>query len=444
MIPTDTSASVGDSFFSEIGDALRSGLDSGSETTDTQVDAAPLSDSGTEETPGGEAPTPIETVPGDASTPPGEAPTSEYKLNEDGSAYLIPKDQFPALNGFKQYATELQGIFPTVNDAKAANTESSDLRAMYTDYISGNEGDVKKFVDHFAGANADPSIKAQYEQAFVRMSQEIPGKLKQVNPEAYSKFSGQFVTESVNNAYKQAEDAQAYASQSGMPSDQEYADLMLKQAQYLDWGVTGQYKAELPKHDPVKAEQERLAAERADFDKRVSTSMARDFDSYNKTSVDGPKWNQYWGEIDKTLAPIKDKYDPKIFEAVKQQISREVIQSLETNYDWARTHGNERKAIEAGYKDLWQKQQPATSLQPRVQVYHTDFLAQVRRILPSIAAPLINKATATAVASKTAAPRAKTPPAPRSNAPATPQAEKPGFYSPHDDPEFAKLFKVSQ
>lgn len=461
--------------FSAIGDTLSGGGDNGAPDTGTTESAAPIADSGiADPTPGGEAPTTPETGGTSPTTPPGEGPTSDFQLNEDGSAYLVPKDQLPVLNGFKTYASEVQGIFPTANDAKVAHGESSDLRAMHADFLQGEVRDIDAFLKHFAGEDykADPNTQMQFQQAFTRMADRLPDVLKTVNPEAHSKFTSNIIKNALKDsaspahaeltssvvqsqiasAYDEAAQALEYAQQSGMQGDQQYADLMLKKAQYLDWGSTGQYKQELPKHDPAekaRVEQEAVKAanEKAQQDlvEREAGLLKRDFKNYNDTAVDGPKWQSYWGEIDKALAPVKANYDPIVFDAVKAQINKTVLETLQKDYDWARNHQNERTAIEKTYEQLWKGQQSSGSLNPRVQAYQTDFMARVRRALPSIAAPLLNKATANAVANanKSAAPRAPQSPQtkPRTNAaPAQAQQNQPRIYSLEEDPEWEATF----
>lgn len=449
MITTEAPAEAGFDLHSELGNVLAPAVEEvigGDEASLDSTPSAPVSDSAT---PPGEAPTQPDSAGTPApTTPPGEGPSGEFKLTEDGSSYLVPKDQFPSFSAYKQYASEVQNWFPTTKDAQAGFRDMSDLRAMYNDYLSPDVNNLVEFLGHFAGEHVDdPNAKAQYQRAFERMAQNIPEKLRALGEQAYEKFETSIVSPRIERAYTAAADAKEYADNSGMSGDQEYAALMLKQAQHLDWGLTGTYKAELPKIDKAKIEADRLAADRTAFEERQTAARDRDYKSFNQIQMDGPKWTQYWSEIDKTLAPIKDKYSPVMFEAAKDKISKEMIKGLSNDSDWARMHDNEREAIELNYRDLWNQHQPSTSLSPRVTAYQADFMNRVRRLLPSVAKSILEEATKTTNTVKTAnTQRAQaTPPRPRSQAPAQTQqpaaAQQPQFYSLDDDPAWQQMFE---
>lgn len=403
------------------------------------VSSVPLQDEATpppaaeaETPPPGEAPTTPPPTPEPESAPPaGEAPTGvTYQLSPDGTSYLVPKADMGTLNGVKQYAEAVQNRFPTASDAESAYLVSSDFRAIQSDFLSG---DVHHVLNYFAGKDhSDPTTAAQYRQSFAQMAQKMPDVLKGVDEQAYSKMGDGFVQQRIDAAYQRA-------TESGDAED-------LLAAQRLDWGVSGKYKTELPKHDPIKAEQERQDAARKEFEQRETGLMDRDWKSFNQNTLEGPKWQQFHSEIDKALAPIKAKYDPIVFDSVKDKIANSVIDKLKNDFEWARTHENERKALEANYRQLWKGQKPADGLKPRIQAYTNDFMARVRRQLPAIAAPLLSKATASQNAVAQPPPKPAAPPTTpvqrAANGQFVPKPQE-GRYDIFSDPDFTSAFKVS-
>lgn len=370
-------------------------------------------------------------------TPPGEGPSS-YKLTPDGSAYLVPKAELPTITGLRTYAETVQNRFPTTNDAELGYLESSDFRAMRSDFLNPDgknpqgENNLDGMLSYWAGkAHSDPAVAAQFRDSFVKMAERIPETLKSINPEAHAKLGDSIVSARIESAY-------ARAAETGDPED-------LLAAQRMDWGQTGRYKTELPKHDPQKAEMDRIAQERLQVDQRTAQLLNRDWTSFNKGSLEGPKWQQFNAEIDKTLAPVKGKYDPEVFDALRERISKQMLTKIQEDFEWARNHGNDLTMLKSNYEQLWKAQKPADGLKPRIQTYTNDFMARVRRHLPSIAAPLLNKATASAVAAPQPKPPAGSPqqPAPRA---ANGQFQQPQkartFYNVHEDPEFTSAFNV--
>lgn len=414
----DTSADM------DLGETLGAAYDSAIENQETP--AAPVAPAAPQETPAA----PVTDAP--AETQAVTNPDSPYQLAPDGNSYLVPKDQLPILNSFKQYAEKTQEWFPSIQDAEVAYKQSSDFGALMQDFTSGGPAETGNVLKFLSGEFAsDPQIRQQSQQAFARLAEQMPSVLKNINPEAHSKLAATFFQAEVEGAY-------ARAAQTGDPKD-------LLAAQRLDWGKTGRYKTELPKIDPAKAAADQLAQQQAQFEQRQTQALTRDWNSFNKTEVDGPKWQQFGAELDRVLAPVKGKFTPAIYEAVKENISKQVNDKLQNDFEWARTHGNQRKAIESGYRDAWKTQQPADRLKPSIQAYNNDFMTRVRRYLPAVAAGLINEATNTAVQPK---PQAAPPnqPAARAANGQFQQTQKPEAgkrYSFSEDPEWDAAFRVA-
>jgi len=356
------------------------------------------------DTPGGEAPSPAPSpAPGSPTTPGGEGPSavdpnSPYQLSEDGNSYIVPKTEIPVLNGFKEYAQKVQQRFPTANDAEIAHIQAADYRGLRADFLSGDENSIQNVLTYFAGQHQglNPEERQQFQNSFAMMAQKMPEILKSVNPQAYSQLNERVIHSQIDAAYQKA-------AETG-----DETDMLL--AQSLDWSQTGQYKTELPKTDPAALAQQQFTAQQQALQAREAAAYNRDFKYFNDTAMDGPKWNAFSAEIAKTLAPVKDKYDPALFEDLQKVIGDKVIKKLKADYEWSRDHNNDRTALERAYKNLWQSNQSSNSLKPRLQAYNNDFMARVRRELPSIAASYLGKATATAVAKTQPAPKTTSQP----------------------------------
>ena len=417
----------------DLGSTLSSAFDSVVPPDASAEQAAPAAEESgvVAETP---APTEQTAPTGAAPTDPAAPADTSYQLTPDGTGYVVPKAEFPLLSGAKQYAEKVQERFPTIQDAEVAYLQSSDHNAMMTDFLHGETADVDAMLSHLAGANAtDPQFRSQSQQAFTRMAERLPEVLKQVNPEAYAKHVNNMFQVEVQAAYEKA-------AQTGDPKD-------LLRAQSIEWGKTGRYQIELPKVDPAKAASDAQAAREASIAQRETQLLDRDWSNFNRGTVEGPKWQQFNAAIDAALAPVKAKYTPEIFSAVRDRIASQINDKLKADFDWARMHGNERKVIEASYKQAWKSNQSVDGLNPRIQAYNNDFMARVRRHLPSIAAPILNSATASAVASQKAPQPAAPPNQPAARAAngqfqaQTPQTGR--SYDFSEDPEWQAAFRVN-
>ena len=156
------------------------------------------------------------------------------------------------------------------------------------------------------------------------------------------------------------------------------------------------------------------------------------------STLEGAGITALQAEIAKILDPVKSKYDPALFEALVDKIDANVIKALNNDYDWARNHNNAYAALKKDYEQLWRNNRSSDELRPRVQAFQNDFMARVRRLIPSTAAPYLNKATASAVA-PAKEPRAQRPATqrPTQAAPAKTQQR----VSLGEDPEYTSLWK---
>lgn len=400
MAPTMEAPATGGDNFTDIANMFAEapgGSKSEADSTETaSVETAPVGESA----PDGAVATDA-TSTGDGATAATD-PETGYALSEDGNSYIIPKADFGTLGGYKDYATKVQAMFPTANDAEIARFQASDYRGIRGDFLNGDENSIGNVLSYFAGQHQglSPEEKQQFQASFSAMIPRGVDMLKTVNPEAYANVSNGISQSIISDAY-------AKAAETGSQDD-------LRIAQSIDWYHTGQYKTELPKEDPVQiaalASQKAFEAQQADLQKRETAAYDRDFTSFNTTQMDGPKWSALTTEIERTLAPVKDKYEPAMFKAVQRQVSEDIQANLKADYEWSRDHNIDRNTIVKAYQNAWKNNQSAQFLKPKLQAYQNDFMARVRRDLPSIAASYLGKATASAVAK--AAPRTASAPPP--------------------------------
>lgn len=375
-----------------------------------------------EEAPPGEAPAPAEpAAPAPSEIPPGEAPTTEaeYKLTPDGQSYLVPKDQLANIKALREYSTKVQEKFPTIQDAEAAHTAATNMRGISSDYLHGTDADIQSVLEFFAGADVlpgYPDLKAQHEQSFFRMADQMPTVLEKLSPERYETFSNNLVGKEISRAY----DA---AAKSGNPAD-------LKYAQRLDWGWTGQYRADA-KAQPATQQQApdaAFAAREQELAKRESAITESQWKGFNDNTVEGPKWSAFYKYLDDTLAPVKDSYDATVWPHVREGIAKDTIKKIAEDSNWAREHSNTLRGLKSTFEHLTKTGKQPNDLKASAQAWQSDFMMRVRRHLPSIAQPLLAKAPAakpapqtSATSPKTAQPQAKT--APPSTPPRAPNGQ---------------------
>lgn len=449
-LATPPPTSMGDDLGSILSDAF-------TEATSAPEDNSPVQ-TGADDIPGGEAPTSPETPGSPMPETPGGEGTSSYTLTEDGSSYLVPKSELPTLNGFKQYATEVQSIYPTVNDAKTAYQDAVDMRRMTTDFAHGTPEDLNAFLNYFAGtdfAQSDPNMAAAFKDAFIRMVPQAQEVLKNIAPEAAKSMTEGVINQRIEQAYETAKQYFDYAESTGFPDDMRYANTMLKQAQWLEWGANGKFRGtydadkDQSSYDfkPVQVAQPEVSPREREFAAREEASFNRDYKNYNDNYVNGPMWKDYFADIDKALAPIKDRFNSEVFDALRENINKKLLNQMNTSDpEWARMNGIQRNTIAAQYKQLWQRGKTSKTMEPLVASYKASVLDRARRLLPSVVKPILETATANAVANssktaRTAAPKNN----PGTSRPAPPDQQrlvngKPKPYRVQDDKEFNDIF----
>lgn len=436
MTAAPEAPAIDTSMESELGAALSSAAESAMSDAPAE---APVGDAAAP--PQVEAAAPLD--PAAPAPTPAAAPAAEpYKLTEDGAAYMVPKAELPTLTAHKQYAESVQNRFPTVNDAELGYLESSDFRTMRSDYLNGEQGDIDAVLGYWAGQDhTDPNLKAQFQQSFAKMAERLPQTLQKVNPQAYTKLSVGIIQAHVAALYGRA-------VQTGNADD-------LLAAQRFEWGMANADQGRLldperyntGKPSPAKSTPDPLTGREQELQTREAQLLDRDWASFNKTSLDGPKWTGFYAEIDKALAPVKTQYQPVVFEALRDKIGKELIGKLQQDRAWASRHESERRAVQSAFSHLWkQRGSPDQLKATHIQPYTNDFMAQVRRLLPSIAQPLLNTAAAQP-------PSPATPPKPAQAATVPPRApngqfapqkqERQAGYDLQSDPEFTSMFRVT-
>jgi hypothetical protein len=404
-----------------LGDAIGGALD------DLATDYNLPDDTGGEEAPlSADAPledAPVEDLNADGAAPdsaPAVLPEGEYPLSPDGSGYVLPKQDFDILKGQREYASAVQEIFPTANDAAIAQQEATDLRSMLADYRSGDQANIDTVLAHWAGAGeTDPMMQRQFQQSFATMANRMPDTLKQINPQAYQQLTSRFIKEAGLEIYapiaQQTKALYDKAAQTGDPTD-------FFNAQQYDFEHTKQYQTELKRVDPQEAQRQQIEARQREIESRENSLIGRDWANFNSGTVSGPKWTQYNSEIDRALETIKGNYAEPVFNAIRASVNQKLMAKLQDPANsemanWARNHDLAYKSLEQAFKAAWRSGQPVSQLQQRIQFFQNDFLNQARKYLPSVVKEVIG-----------------TP----SKAPATPKPGTPAGQQPRTQPAAAR------
>jgi hypothetical protein len=141
------------------------------------------------------------------------------------------------------------------------------------------------------------------------------------------------------------------------------------------------------------------------------------------------------------LAPIKGKYDDADYQQIRNGVLGDLTQKIKADQDWWGNHLQEYADLKAEFVHCWKSGQDPAALQSKVNFYINDLLVRARRLLPSIAAPRIQKATNLKVAQ--AQPKKPTArPTTQTASAATPEKQGNAHYNLKEDQEFTRMFKV--
>ena len=257
--------------------------------------------------------------------------------------------------------------------------QASELRMMTNDWLYGSDDAIQGILSHFSGANnTDPTTRAQAQRSFERMVSMAPSVLQRMNPQAYQGFLQ-------SQAKAIGESLYAKAAQTGDPQD-------FMAAQSFEWGLTGQYKTELPKQDPQQQMRSQFEQREQAFNQRQEAALRRDVTNFSGSALEGAKFNQLGAKIDQILAPVKNRYSETAYEDMKAGIQRDVMNQLMKS-DWFTEHKQHYDQLVSDFRTTWNQGVPGKGLQPRVQAYVADFLKQASRGLQSIAAKRVNATT---------------------------------------------------
>jgi hypothetical protein len=130
------------------------------------------------------------------------------------------------------------------------------------------------------------------------------------------------------------------------------------------------------------------------------------------------------------------------------KVETDLLTKLRADSDFASTHNSERAMLEKAYGQVWKQNGDANVLKDRVSRYHNDFLVRARRAIGPIVQPILQGATAKAVAHKTATkPQAQARPqqhSPSQQAPQASPSSRKNAYSVLDDDEFKSFFRPTR
>lgn len=326
-----------------------------------------------------------------------------YQLSADGKSYLLPKDEWAQqIAPVREYASKVQEILPTVQDAQNAHQIASDAMRQETDYLYGESGDMEAYLNHIAGGDhQDPQERAAYEQAFSRMMRdEAPKFLQSRAPEFHKAVAASFATPYIDSLYARAFETQQRAAQPGATEqDKAAANYELYAAQRAEYALTGKFRpdAKPKEQQPPNPEMQRIATERQALETQRQQMADQAWKSVDTQMVNGPAWGGVDSEIAKALEPAKGLYPEKAVEIMQKQIKADLIQKLQSDSEWAANHNMQAKRIESQYRAARNSGRDASFLKPTIEAYKANLLSRSRALLPSIVKPVLAEQTATAV-----------------------------------------------
>src|ERR1019366_8747869 len=86
---------------------------------------------------------------------------------------------------------------------------------------------------------------------------------------------------------------------------------------------------------------------------REQQQYDRDYKYFDSTELHGPMWKDYFSDIDRALAPVKDKYSETAFQDMKDGINKQLLVELNKDLEWSRMNNIERNSILAAHKQMW-------------------------------------------------------------------------------------------
>lgn len=389
----------------ELGSLLGDAFDTASQEESQQPIGDDLSEGADLNEPAAQDPAQNAAPDSQEGQPPADPNSTPYPLSEDGQSYLVPKAELSSIQTDRTFAKEVGQYFASPQEAHISYLQASDLRAMGNDWMQGSDQAIQGVLSHWAGANHahSPAVQAKYQASFAKMASMLPEQLKTVNPQAYGTMVDGMIGKAIERAYERA-------VQSQNPED-------FKRAQELDWGATGQYKTELPKVDSRAAQETALEAKMREFNTRQDAALNRDIGNFNQQTVEGAKFKQLNGMIDKLLEPVKARYGDTAYADLRAGIQRELMTTLQNQPEWFLEHRQTWDQIMDDYKTSWKAGQGPQALQPRINAYVSDFISRAKRFLPSITQKRIG---ATTSAQRPRTPQGQFAPQARQGAPATP------------------------
>lgn len=367
-----------------------------------------------EQTPGGEAgsaDTAVTESTGGEPVPGGEAGSadtaaSSYQLHDDQKNYLVPKDDVTALTSARNYSTAVQQYFPTPDHAVAAFETASNFDRMHNDWAYSS--DLTPVLQHFYGGDeVDPSAAGAFRAAFERMIPQAVSFLGSQNPQQRNQVVGKLFAQELDRAA--AQDVAAYASwvypiiqrEIGFAYDRalQSGDAQLfKSTQHFDYLFNKRYfeTPEAARTGRAQATQEvkpQVSERERELERREQQFLQAAWTNFDRASVNGPKWAAFEQEIDKTLAPIKDKYDETEYNGIRDLTKQAIIRELQQDGAWTQQQNHEYAALADIYQQSMRSGQTPATLSARIRAFQNDFMSRVRQKLPLVASRYISRQT---------------------------------------------------
>jgi hypothetical protein len=240
-------------------------------------------------------------------------------LSEKGDLFMVRKAKFGRLMGALQFQRKLNEVLPNVTTEQivAADQRATALHAMEADLLSGEPGNVARFVGHF-NRMAPQGVEAM---AHVMTSDAFA----QANPTAYAAINGRISEKISGDLYEMA----------SKEADKDAQAALLYAAQVIDHKAGRSWKRSAadttPASDPLADRTAALDAKEREFHNRQNTEAAQKWQTWQNDSM-----KELTGDLEKTIAGTLEKHIDKntqalLYEGAESQMGKAIANAYQKN-----------------------------------------------------------------------------------------------------------------
>ncbi len=290
---------------------------------------------------------PAKTKPAESETPPaeeGETVEAKAPASDDETEFPEPDEVRTGKNGkkyhlyeptrlekWKQRSTmvhELEGEIPGFNVelAKQHYSASVSAKQLLDDYGSAEPASIDTVIDFFG---------SQSPHALGMMAVRLPGKLAQVNPEAYGALREGMFAQGLDGLYQQAVD-QVRSTAEGSEANK-IAQNLVRALQVIEHTKRGTFRKveDFKPRDPLADRNATLTAREQALNNREAQTRRQQTESF-VNQVDQSITSATSEEIEAALAPVKDSYAdrPRELKRLVRDFEDAIADKVENSQVW--------------------------------------------------------------------------------------------------------------